>query len=192
MVTATRSRPLKPDQISADSVDLARAAAVEAAAEIGVGEHLGVMAEPERVVHHLFGCPHPGYRGWTWSVTLVRAARAKLPTVNEVVLLPGDASLLAGPWVPWAERIQPGDATPGLLMPAAPDDPRLEPGFTGGEDAADVDPAESSQIRLVVAELGSGSRTGAVPRGPRRCRRTLAHRTGRAGQRAHEAGHRSL
>lgn len=156
MATATRTRRVQPDQIAADAVELAREAAIAAAAEIGVGEHLGVIAEADRVVHHLFGCPHPGYRGWTWSVTLVRAARAKAPTVNEVVLLPGADSVLASAWVPWAERIQPGDATPGLLMPAAPDDPRLEPGFTGGEDAADVDPAEASQLRVVVAELGLG------------------------------------
>ncbi len=156
MTTATRARALKPDQIAADAVELARSAAVEAAGEIGVGEHLGVVAEADRVVHHLFSCPHPGYLGWRWSVTLVRASRAKQPTVNEVVLLPGDSSLMAGSWVPWAERIQPGDATAGLLMPAGVDDPRLEPGFTGGEDAADVDPAEASQVRLVVAELGLG------------------------------------
>ena len=62
-------------------------------ARSGSGEHLGVLAEADRVVHHLFACPHPGYRGWTWSVTLVRAARAKMPTVNEVVLLPGPESL---------------------------------------------------------------------------------------------------
>ena len=89
-------------------------------------------------------------------MTLVRAARAKTPTVNEVVLLPGDTALMAEQWVPWADRIQPGDVTAGLLMPTAPEDPRLEPGYTGGEQAADTDPAEASEIRAVVAELGLG------------------------------------
>ena len=156
MAAVTRTRPVKPDQLAADAVELARAAVVDVAAEIGVGEHLGVAADADRVVHHLFSCPHPGYRGWTWSVTLVRASRAKVPTVNEVVLLPGGESLLPGAWLPWIDRIQPGDATPGLLMPAGPDDPRLEPGFTGGDDAVDADPAEADQVRLVVAELGLG------------------------------------
>lgn len=165
MATAARTRAVKPDAIAAEAVDLAREAAFEAAGVIGVGENLGVTADADRVVHHLFACPHPGYQGWIWSVTLVRASRAKTVTVNEVVLLPGDDSLLAGAWVPWAERIQPGDATPGLLMPAPADDPRLEPGYTGGEDATVADPAEAGQIRLVVAELGLGrervlSRTG--------------------------------
>lgn len=156
MTAPARSRTPKADQIGVDAVDLARSAAVAAAGTIGVGEHLGIEADADRVVSHFFACPHPGYAGWRWSVTLVRAARAKAPTVNEVVLLPGDSALLAEPWVPWAERIQPGDVTAGLLMPAAADDPRLEPGFTGGEQAADADPAEASQLRAVVAELGLG------------------------------------
>jgi hypothetical protein len=89
-------------------------------------------------------------------VTLVRASRAKTPTVNEVVLLPGPGALRAADWVPWADRIQPGDVTAGLLMPSPADDPRLEPGYTGGEQAADDEPAEMSQLRVVVAELGLG------------------------------------
>jgi hypothetical protein len=153
---ARTTRTVKPDQIGADAVDLARAVAEEAAGTVGVGEHLGIEADADRVVSHFFGCTHPGYAGWRWSVTLVRAARAKTPTVNEVVLLPGDSALLAAPWVPWSDRIQPGDVTAGLLMPTAPDDARLEPGYTGGEQAADADPAEASQLRAVVAELGLG------------------------------------
>ena len=35
-------------------------------------------------------------------------------------------------------------------------DARLEPGFTGGEDAADADPAQDDLAGLVVAELGLG------------------------------------
>jgi hypothetical protein len=150
------AKTVKADQIGAGAIDLARAAAEEVAGTMGVGEHLGIEADADRVVSHFFGCPHPGYTGWRWSVTLVRAARAKAPTVNEVVLLPGGDALLAEPWIPWAERIQPGDVTAGLLMPTAPDDPRLEPGYTGGEQAADADPAEASQLRAVVAELGLG------------------------------------
>lgn len=156
MPAATRTRAVKPDQIASDAVEMARAAAIDAAGEIGVGDYLGVVPEADRVVHHRFGCPHPGYQGWAWSVTLVRAARAKAATVNEVVLLPGDEATVPGPWVPWADRIQPGDASAGLLMPTAPDDPRLEPGFTGGDEPADLDPAEATQVQLVVAELGLG------------------------------------
>ena len=150
------TRTTKPDAILLAAVDLAREAAVETAGVMGVGEHLGHHADAERVLTHFFACPHPAYRGWRWSVTVARASRAKVATLDEVVLLPADGALLAQDWVPWAERIQPGDVTPGLLMPTPADDPRLEPGYTGGERAADTDPAEAGQARAVVAELGLG------------------------------------
>jgi hypothetical protein len=159
------SRTIKPDATCLAAVDLAREAAVDTAEAIGVGEYLGAQADDDRVVSHFFACPHPAYTGWRWSVTVARASRAKVVTVDEVVLLPGEGALLSRQWVPWAERIQPGDVTPGLLMPAPEDDLRLEPGYTGGESAADIDPAEASMARAVVAELGLGrervlSRTG--------------------------------
>jgi hypothetical protein len=146
----------KPDAACLAAVDLARAATGETAGVMGVGKYLGAQADDTRVVSHLFACPHPGYPGWRWSVTVVRAARSRVVTTNEVVLLPGEGALQAKEWVPWAERIQPRDVTPGVLLPSSGDDPRLEPGYTGGEDAANPDPAELSLIRSVVAELGLG------------------------------------
>jgi hypothetical protein len=144
----------KLDAVAAAAVDLARAAAVETAGEAEVGEYLGAAAEDDRVVTHLFDCLHPGYAGWHWAVTVVRALRAKEATVNEVVLLPGDAALQAPPWVPWAERIAPGDVAPGMLMPTPDNDPRLEPGYTAGADPKTPD--EAIEIRAVVRELGLG------------------------------------
>ncbi len=142
--------------MTAAAVDLARQAAEEAAADFGVGEHLGVVVEGDRVVTHLFACPHPAYVDWRWAVTLVRASRARIPTVNEVVLLPSADALLARPWVPWTDRIQAGDLAPGVLLPTPDNDPRLEPGFTGADQAPDTDPAEAAMTRVVVAELGLG------------------------------------
>lgn len=149
------TRP-KADPACLAAVDLAYAAALESAGVMGVGDHLAAQPEDDRVLTHFFACPHPGYRGWRWSVTVARASRAKVVTVDEVVLLPDGEALRSEDWVPWAERVQPGDATAGLLMPAAGDDVRLEPGYTGGEDAADADPAEQGLARIVVAELGLG------------------------------------
>ena len=121
----------KLDTVTAAAVDLARAAAVEAGGEGSVGEHLGAVAEDsDRVVTHSFECVRPGYRDWHWAVTLVRASRAKEPTVNEAVLLPLPGALMAPAWVPWSDRIGPGDIAPGTLMPTPDDDPRLEPGFS--------------------------------------------------------------
>lgn len=144
------------DKACAEAVDVARAAAERRAGVMTVGEHLGVMAEDTRVATHLFAVEHPGYVGWRWSVTVARASRAKVVTVNEVCMVPGAESLLAPAWVPWSARVQAGDVSPGVLMPTADDDPRLEAGFTGGEQARDADPAEASQLRALVAELGLG------------------------------------
>ncbi len=162
---ALTTRTSKPDSACLAAVDLARDAAVEVAGAMGVGDHLGAQAEGDRVVSHFFACPHPGYRGWRWSVTVARASRSKVVTVNEVVPLPGEGALLAPAWVPWADRIQPGDVTTGLLLPAAGNDVRLIPGYTGGEAAADADPAEQSLIRSVVAELGLGRERLLSPEG---------------------------
>jgi Protein of unknown function (DUF3027) len=92
-----------------------------------VGEHLDARAEGDRVVTHLFRCTDPGYVGWHWAVTVARASRAKVVTVSESVLLPGPDSLLAPEWVPWSDRVLPGDVGVGDLLPAQPEDDRLAP-----------------------------------------------------------------
>lgn len=129
----TATRTIKADATIAKAVDQAREAAEYRAGDFGVGEHVGTIAEGERVLTHLFECPHPGYRGWRWAVTMSRALRGRNVTVNEVVLVPGEDSLLAPPWVPWRDRVRAGDIAAGTLMPTADNDPRLEPGYTGGE-----------------------------------------------------------
>ena len=138
-VSPTRTRTKEPDQACAEAVDLARAAVVEIVGPAGVGEHLEVLAEGERVVTHLFACADPAYAGWRWAVTVVRAPRAKLVTVSETVLLPGTCALLAPPWVPWHDRLRPGDLGVGDLLPAPPDDERLVPLVTLEGDDAVID-----------------------------------------------------
>ena len=48
-------------------------------------------------------------------------------TVDESVLLPGADALLAPAWVPWQDRLRPGDVGIGDLLPASADDERLVP-----------------------------------------------------------------
>ena len=120
------------DPVLADAVDLARRVAREAAGS-KVGAHLGVEEDAELVVTHSFASNDPAYVGWRWAVTVTRAEGSDEVTVDEVVLLPGEGALLAPEWVPWSERIQPGDLAPGDLLPAAPDDPRLVPSYTVDE-----------------------------------------------------------
>lgn len=104
-----------------------------------VGEHVSVVADGDRVVTHFFECKEPGYRGWRWAVTVARASRAKTVSLDETVLLPGPDALLAPEWVPWSERLRPGDMGPGDLLPTEAEDLRLEPGYTG----EDVPPPNS-------------------------------------------------
>jgi Protein of unknown function (DUF3027) len=127
---ARRSRTSAADSAAAAAVDLARAAAEETSAPEYVGEHLGLLPEGDRIVTHYFECLDPAYRGWRWAVSVVRASRAKNVTVSESVLLPGDDAMLAPTWVPWSDRLRPGDLGPGDLLPTQADDPRLVPGFT--------------------------------------------------------------
>ncbi len=156
MTSTKATTAFRRDEITKAATDLALEAAQEEAGDFGVGEHLGCIAEGNRVITHQFACTHPGYPGWYWAVTLVRAARAKQPTVSEVVLLPGEGALTAAEWVPWKERLEPDDLAPGTLLPTPDNDPRLEPGFVVTEMASGLEPAEASQIRAVVHELGLG------------------------------------
>lgn len=138
--TRAPRRRSAPDAVLAAAVDVARAAAEEVADPGTVGEHLGVAADGDRVVTHRFACLSRGYRGWAWAVTLTRVPRGKVPTVSEAVLLPWDGALLAPEWVPWSERLAPGDLGHSDVLPYTDDDPRLEPGYaaTGDEDADQV------------------------------------------------------
>lgn len=112
------------DEVAGAAVEVARAA-VEADEPGTVGDHLGMVADDARVVTHFFATKDPGYRGWRWAVTVARASRSKIITVDDVVLLPGDDALLAPEWVPWSERLRPGDLGVGDLLPTAADDRRL-------------------------------------------------------------------
>jgi Protein of unknown function (DUF3027) len=150
-VTTTAPPRVRADAAAAAAVDLARAALLEDVEPGDVGEHLGALAEGERVVTHLFACTRRGYAGWRWSVTVARASRQKAVTVDEVVLVPGDEAIVPPPWVPWRERIQPGDLSPGDLLPVDDEDPRLVPTYSFGDDPLDTD--DKTQVRDVAREL---------------------------------------
>ncbi|MEU8250786.1 DUF3027 domain-containing protein [Nonomuraea sp. NPDC048916] len=133
-MTRTRTRVSAPDQACVAAVDLARAAAEELARPGAPGDHLGHEAEGDRIVTHYFACLDRAYRSWRWAVTVTRASRAKKVTVSECVLLPGPGALLAPEWLPWSERLRPGDLGVGDLLPTSEDDDRLVPGYTETDD----------------------------------------------------------
>ena len=127
---------LKTDTTLRAAADLARAA-LDGIAEPGtVGDHLEMVMDGERVATHYFACLATGYLGWRWSVSVARAPRQKEATVCETQLVPGAGSVLSPAWLPYAERLAPGDLSPGDVLPYKADDPLLEAGFeaTGDED----------------------------------------------------------
>ena len=137
------------------AIELARHALEEVTDPITVGEYLAAAPEAERLVTHLFDCTLSGYRGWRWAVTLSRVPRSRTATVCEMALLPGEEALLAPAWVPWAERLEPGDITRSDRLPRKETDERLEPGWEAtGEDADAValDELDLGRPRVLSAQ----------------------------------------
>ena len=128
---------------------------------------MGVEADADRVLTHYFACLSRAYVGWRWAVTVARASRSRVVTVDEVVLLPGPEALQPPEWLPWSERLRPGDLGVGDVLPADEDDVRLEPGYVfdpGGRDG--VDTFDSGDEEAAIAwELGLGRRRVLSPLG---------------------------
>jgi hypothetical protein len=156
-VSPVRTRTREPDEVCAQAVDVARAAAEEMAGAGAVGEHLGVQADEERVVTHFFRCLDPAYQGWQWAVTLARASRSRNVTVSESLLVPGQDAILAPPWVPWRERVRPGDLGAGDILPAPADDERLVPAATLDGDAGVEDLTGMASQLAALAESAVGA-----------------------------------
>ncbi|MGH3423358.1 MAG: DUF3027 domain-containing protein [Nocardioidaceae bacterium] len=149
------ARTPRSDAACVAAVDVARGALLEVVDPAVVGEHLGARAEGERLVTHVFESTQAGYRGWHWSVTVTRASRQRAVTVDEIVLLPGDDAIVAPSWTPYKERIQPGDMSPGDLLPPEDDDPRLVPGYLAGDPEVEA-LVDASTVRSVAQEVGFG------------------------------------
>lgn len=139
----------------ADAVAQARAAAVDdAILDLGpvagrdaIGDHVEAAPEDGGAVTHYFDARQGGYRGWRWSVTLASGGVDDDLTVSEVVLVPGPDALVAPTWLPWQERVRPGDLGVGDLLPTPADDPRLAPAYVQSDDAA---------VEEVAQEIGLG------------------------------------
>ena len=145
-----------------NAAELARAAAIEDAVESKfVGALVSVDTDDSsadgntdaRIATYLFEAALPGYSGWRWAVSLAKVDASTEPTVCDVVLLPGAESLLAPEWVPYKNRIQPGDVGVGDIIPTAADDERLVPGFAALPADEELDPAQLFEFGLGRARV---------------------------------------
>ncbi|WP_247645186.1 DUF3027 domain-containing protein [Arcanobacterium buesumense] len=149
-----RERAVK-DKTLGQAVEFARNALNDITTPDRVGKHAGMVQEAERFVTHAFECLMAGYRGWYWTVSLVRAPRSKKVSVAELSILPGTDALLAPDWIPWADRLQPSDIGPSDRLPYNPQDPRLvantDPGLDQGFETIGID-----EDTIANWELGLG------------------------------------
>ncbi|HET6967776.1 MAG TPA: DUF3027 domain-containing protein [Ornithinibacter sp.] len=131
---------VKIDPTLRGATDTARDAAISIAEPDTVGDHLGMEMVEDRLATHYFACTALAYRGWRWAVSVARVPRSKVVTVCEANLVPGDGSMLSPEWVPYAERLAPGDVGPGDVTPYLAEDPMLVAGFeaTGDDDVDQV------------------------------------------------------
>lgn len=142
------------DDVLLNSVDQVRQAAADVGGEQFIGAHRSAEMEAEGLALHFLECTNPAYVGWMWAVTIARTPGAAEPTICDVVLLPGEGALVAPNWVPWSERVRPGDLGVGDVLPTRADDPRLVAGFTG---EGDLDTAVGDEpIAIARWELGFG------------------------------------
>ena len=133
-----------------DAKDLAHSAALEEAGDKArVGNYLSVeFDEEDRIANYLFEANLPGYLGWRWSVSIAKIDGDSSPTVCDVVLIPGPDALLAPKWIPFSDRLQPGDVGVGDIVPSNPDDTRLVPGFASLPQDEELDPAQLWELGL--------------------------------------------
>lgn len=144
------------DQVLAKAVQTARDAAIEEAGiASAVGPALAVEGLEERLVTHLFESALAGYVGWRWAVTLARTDETGTPTVCDVALIPGPDALLAPKWIPWSQRLLPGDVGVGDIVPTRADDERLVPGYAALPADEEIDLAQLWELGLGRARVMS-------------------------------------
>lgn len=133
-----------------DAQEIARSAALGGAEKASqVGSFISVEFDDEnRVATYLFEADIQGYKGWRWCVTVAKVDAATDPTVCDVVILPGQDSLLAPDWIEYKDRILPEDIQPGVIVPSVLNDTRLVPGVNALVQDEELDAAQIYELGL--------------------------------------------
>jgi hypothetical protein len=103
----------EPAESDSPVITAAHAALLEITEEATVGSLLGVDEPEAGVVDVLYASAMPGYPDWRWTVSVSVLDGIDAPSVLELELLPGEGSILAPEWVPWAERVTDADTAEG-------------------------------------------------------------------------------
>lgn len=115
-----------------------------------VGSFVSVEhGDENRVGTYLFEAEIAGYKGWRWAITVAKVDEKSEPTICDVVLLPGPDSLIAPDHIPYRDRIEPADITPGVIVPSLADDSRLVPGAAALPQDEDLDATQVFDLGLM-------------------------------------------
>ena len=142
---------------SFDATELARNAIIdEIHGTSQIGKFVSVEFDDEdRVATYLFEAKLAGYKGWRWCVTVAKVDTDTAPTICDVVVLPGPDALTAPEWIPYRDRIQPGDVGVGDIVPSSHDDTRLVAGAQALPQDEDLDTAMAIELGLGRARVMS-------------------------------------
>jgi len=157
------------------ALDMAKQAVIDDAGKREyVGEFYSIDSDEERIATYLFEAKLPGYDGWRWAVTVAKVDEQSAPTICDVVLLPGTKALLAPNWIPYSQRIQPGDLGVGDVVPTAADDERLTPSYAALPEDEELDITQLFEFGLgrarvlsVIGRDAASKRWYEGDRGPR-------------------------
>ncbi|MCD4548993.1 DUF3027 domain-containing protein [Schaalia sp. lx-260] len=168
-------RKIRIDEVLASATLVAREAVAEFISEEHLGDHCGFVMEAERLGTHFFHSLKPGYRGWCWAVSVARAPRSRTVTICEIDMLPAEGALLAPEWIPWEQRLRPGDYGREDTIPYNAHDERLEPNYESADENLEVYGANEpgyGRVRVLSAEgiSQAASRWYRSDQGPRRGR----------------------
>lgn len=143
-----------------DPKAIAQAVAVTVSDEDGqVGDFVEAIDLGDNVTDFRFESRVRGYEGWQWSVTLYHDVELDHWTVNESSLVPTDKALRPPKWIPWKDRLEPGDLAVTDSIGTDPDDPRMEKGFRKVEPAEQSENVSSDAESAETTDAGDNTET---------------------------------